>query len=351
MTAASENIGRAIVPDPKALSLLQLAKFGYFEELCLRASHLENLNIAQVFERAVTDFRTVKRNPGHQQILQWCIEEGLDFSERAGWLNESVVCLATRFGNREIIDFMMRRGLPDDPFDRASVGDIEYLRGYARRRELSGLRDKNDFNLLFACAGSALGRFDAGVNKSLVDVCRLLLERGVSPTDQVVLELPIFPAYLCASFGGNLEVMRLLLEHGSLPPGLLFQTMEHTLGPHQRSGEPFYQVAELMLARGFNLNDAAGKGRTLLHGSANRGSLVAVRWLLKNGADPNTLDNRRRTPLHVCAERNTSTSVLELLIEAGSDPHLRDSSGKTALDYARQNARTKIVAYLTSSFA
>ena len=164
----------------------------------------------------------------------------------------------------------------------------------------------------------------------------------------MIFELPIFPAYLCASFGGNQEVMRLLLEHGSLMPERLYQTMEHTLEPHQRSGEPFYHIAEIILSRGFNLNDRAEKSRTLLHGSANRGSIVAVQWLLKNGADPNALDDHGRTPLHVCAERNTATSVLKLLIDGGSDSNVRDSSGKTPLDYARQNARMKVIAYLTS---
>jgi hypothetical protein len=337
-----------VAHDLKKLSLLQLAKYGHFGELRRRASTLEKLDLAQLFERAVTDFRTVKRNPGHPLILQWCIDQGLEFDARAGWLNESVVCLAARYGNCQIIDFMMHRGLPSDPFARASVGDIEFLQGYACRNELSHVLDKNGFNLLFACAGSALGRIDPGVSRRLADVCRLLLERGVSPSHEVIFELPIFPAYLCASFGGNQEVMRLLLEHGSLTPQRLYQTMEHTLEPHQRSGEPFYDIAEIILSRGFNLNDRAEKSRTLLHGSSNRGSLVAVQWLLKNGADPNALDDHGRTPLHVCAERNTATTVLKLLIEAGSDPNLRDSSGKTPLDYARQRARTKVIAYLTA---
>jgi len=137
-----------VAHDLKKLSLLQLAKYGHCDELRRRASTREKLDLAQLFERAVTDFRTVKRNPGHQQILQWCIDQGLDFGARAGWLNESVVCLAARYGNRQIVDSMMRRGLPNDPFARASVGDIKFLQGYACRNELSEVRDKNGFNLL-----------------------------------------------------------------------------------------------------------------------------------------------------------------------------------------------------------
>src|SRR4051794_41946787 len=57
------------------------------------AAAIENPNLAYIFDRAVTDFRTVKRKPGHLRILQWCIDRGLDFDARAGWMNQSVVCL------------------------------------------------------------------------------------------------------------------------------------------------------------------------------------------------------------------------------------------------------------------
>ena len=90
------------------------------------------------------------------------------------------------------------------------------------------------------------------------------------------------------------------------------------------------------------------QGRTLLHGSANRGAVKAVRWLLEHGADPNSLDDVGRTPLSVCAERNTATAAIELLVSAGADPRALDAAGKTALDYARECVREKVAVYLES---
>jgi ankyrin repeat protein len=146
--------------------------------------------------------------------------------------------------------------------------------------------------------------------------------------------------------------MRLLVERGGLKSERFHQTLEHTLEPHQRSGEPFYPIAELLVRRsGVDLNDRGNQGRTLLHGAANRGTLKAVRWLLEHGADPNALDEHGRSPLHVCARRNTSTSVVRLLIEAGSDIGARDASGNTALDYAVENKRVKVVAFLAAAGA
>jgi ankyrin repeat protein len=143
--------------------------------------------------------------------------------------------------------------------------------------------------------------------------------------------------------------MRLLLENNGLAVDRLRLALEHSLEPHQRSGEPFYDIAECILQHGFDINESrAGPGRSLLHGAANRGTIKATKWLLDKGAVPNKLDADGRTPLHVSAQRNTSTAVIKLLLDAGSDPNAADVSGKTALDYARDNKRVKVVKYLES---
>jgi ankyrin repeat protein len=143
--------------------------------------------------------------------------------------------------------------------------------------------------------------------------------------------------------------MRLLLDRGGLTAARFHQVLEHSLEPHQRSGEPFYHIAKLILEYGFNLNELRpDQGRTLLHGASSRGSVNAVSWLLQNGADPNALDEEGRTPLHVCAARNTVATVVKLLIGAGSEPNALDASGNTPLDYARKNGRSRVADYLVS---
>lgn len=334
--------------DPKAASIYRLAKAGQFEEFVRAGADVDDFDLAKVFERAVTDFRTVKRNPGHQQILEWCLAQGLDLNARAGWLNQSMVCLAAMYGNNKIVEAMVQAGVPENPFARASVGDLEFLQAYATRHDFTRLTDENGFNLLFACAGSGLGRHDEERRRRLVDVCCFLLAQGVDPRHEVEFELPVFPAFLCASAGGNEDVMRLLLEHDGLVRERFHQTLEHALEPHQRSGEPFFAIAELILQHGFDVNDIQGQDRSLLHGAANRGTVKAVKWLLEHGADPNSLDAFGRTPLHVCAMRNTSTQVAKLLIEAGSAVNTNDSAGKTPFDYASENSRTNVAEYLKS---
>ncbi len=334
---------------PKSMSISDLAKYGHFGELQRRFSAGEVVDLARVFERAVTDFRTLKRNAGNLKILQWCVDQGLDVEARAGWLDRSIICLAAAAGNNEIVQHLVRKQSTENPFVWASLGEVESLESYASGHDLSELRDTNGFNLLFNCAESGLGRRDGKTRERLTKVCRLLLDHGVSPLLEVELELPISPAFLCAASGGNSEIMRLLIENGGLPADRFHLVLEHSLEPHQRSGEPFYDVASCILAHGYDINELrADQGRSLLHGAANRGTVKAVKWLLQNNADPNGLDVDGKTPLHVCAERNTSTAVAELLVDAGCKLNAVDSLGKTALDYARDNKSSTIVKYLES---
>jgi len=345
------RVQSAIMPrDLTALSISNLAKYGHFEELHRRVAAGEDADLATVFERAATDFRTVKRNPGHLKILKWCVDQGLDYAARADWLNRPVVCLAAASGNNEVIKYMMDQNLPEDPFIWASVGEIDLLKQYASSHDLSGLSDANGFNLLFYCVESGLGRRDEELKQTLTSICRLLLAHNVCPRREVKFDLPICPAFLCAANGGNEEIMRLLLENGGLTAERFHLVMEHSLEPHQRSGEPFYAIANCILQYGFDINETrADQGRSLLHGAANRGTVKAVEWLLENGADPNGLDDQRRTPLHVSAQRNTFTAVVKLLVDSGCDPMAKDVSGMTALDCARDNKRTRVVEYLESS--
>jgi len=339
-----------VVPrDPTTISISDLAKYGHFEELQRRFSLGEAVDLARVFDRAVTDFRTVKRNAGHLKILQWCVDQGLDVEARSGWLDRSIICLAAAAGNNEIVQYLVQKKPTENPFVWASLGEVELLTDYASGHDLSELRDTNGFNLLFNCAESGLGRRDEEIRHRLTKVCRLLVDHGVSPLLEVERELPISPAFLCAASGGNAEIMSLLIESGGLRADRFHLVLEHSLEPHQRSGEPFYDVATCILEHGYNINALrADQGRSLLHGAANRGTVKAVEWLLQNSADPNGLDVDGKTPLHVCAERNTSTAVAELLIDAGCKPNAMDSLGKTALDYARDNKRITIVKYLES---
>ena len=65
---------------------------------------------------------------------------------------------------------------------------------------------------------------------------------------------------------------------------------------------------------------------------AKRCQIVSL--LLQNGADPNIIDDKYETPLHVAA-RNGLAKVSEILVEYGADPTLRDIDGNRPIEYAQ----------------
>lgn len=78
------------------------------------------------------------------------------------------------------------------------------------------------------------------------------------------------------------------------------------------------------------------EGRTPLMHAVRTGTAEGVAALVKAGAKVNGIDNQKSTALHIGAGSNNVTlDKIELLIEAGADPHVKNGEGNTALDLAK----------------
>lgn len=64
----------------------------------------------------------------------------------------------------------------------------------------------------------------------------------------------------------------------------------------------------------FDLNKLDQQGRTLLHYTGCRGQYDMIELLLEKGADPNIKDKNGNTPLHWCGH----IDIVELLISYGA---------------------------------
>ena len=112
----------------------------------------------------------------------------------------------------------------------------------------------------------------------------------------------------------------------------------------------FETLLKSFLAKGLDIN-ARRKHRhgmwTPLHWVVQRGLTPGILCLLENGADPNVIDDKGRTPMHIVAQKGVGKNQVQLLIEHGGDINIRDAEGKTPLDYAQEPKRKSVANFLT----
>jgi len=82
-----------------------------------------------------------------------------------------------------------------------------------------------------------------------------------------------------------------------------------------------------------------------LHLAAAGGNEVIARSLLLAGADPDRLDNMRRTALHIAAEHGHS-SIISALLSHNCSTNLVDSDGNNALHIACKYSQLSSARYV-----
>lgn len=134
------------------------------------------------------------------------------------------------------------------------------------------------------------------------------------------------------------------------------------------SGKP--DTVSLLLERGARVDAVAENGWTALMIASVKGYVAVARLLLERGAEPNQADvyswtplmravyeqrlqmarllaRHRRTRVNQRGENGVTAlhlavvkgnvDIVKLLLAQGADPDIKDNSGRTALDFAKQN--------------
>jgi ankyrin repeat protein len=153
-----------------------------------------------------------------------------------------------------------------------------------------------------------------------LDLATTLLARGANPNARVKRDprdgnrhnwtrVGATP-FIVAAFGGDVALMRLLLEHGADPK---LATVEN--------------VTALMAASGVGVYNAGEYGGT------NEEALEAVKLAFEGGIDVNAIDANGNTALHGVALRGAN-EVARFLAERGARLDLKNSDGFTPLRIA-----------------
>jgi hypothetical protein len=149
------------------------------------------------------------------------------------------------------------------------------------------------------------------------------------------------------------------------------------------SADPFLRMLRILLDGGIEINQTDRYGRTMLHCAVQIGKIHAsilshiAEMLVQQGADPLAKDSALNIPLHLAARdnrspetievllrkqgaaqvaalntygdpelhcafnsTNSSTSVVEALLKAGSNSRIKTGEGRTALDLAKSRKHT-----------
>lgn len=260
---------------------------------------------------------------------------------------DSPLHAAARRGSRELVEMLVRKGARVEARNRAGETPLE-LADAAGHRTVAELlrrhrevpRDASTSRLAYDFAGEAyrppdlshlavllrnrtvgLAHFDLDEIRSLT-ARHPELAHAVATTTEAAVEA-------CAHTG-NLPIVDHLLERGapySLPTAVVRGDLRraaelldqdprriHERGPHDFAllwypvlGGGLLELAELLLARGAEVERQHYLGTTALHFAAAAGQLEMAALLLEHGADPGRVGRKHdaagRTPLALARER------------------------------------------------
>lgn len=226
-----------------------------------------------------------------------------------------------------------------DLYSACVTGDVSAAERELQHTPASAAGGPLGWQPIVYCCFSRLLRRDAERARGIVQIVRLLLERGADPSACYLTETaPHEPAqrqtclYAAAGIANHAELTRLLLEagadiHEGLPePGAGSEALYHA--------SEFKDVACLRLlleARPYPALVSYCLQRCLDHEN-EAGALL----YLEHGADPNLAVpwGHSRTALHKAVINGRSQATLRALLEHGADPSRPDASGLSPYRHA-----------------
>ncbi|WP_428056576.1 ankyrin repeat domain-containing protein [Candidatus Avelusimicrobium alvi] len=109
-----------------------------------------------------------------------------------------------------------------------------------------------------------------------------------------------------------------------------------------------FNTVNRLLGEGASPRQTMADGQTPLHVAAECGLAAMCKFLLKNSAEVDALDNFGGSPLHAAAACQSGVAVIRILVEKGADIHLKDAAGMTPLALSKKYKHARIAAYLKS---
>lgn len=259
----------------------------------------------------------------------------MNFQERKKMTNLSLmpgVCLVLLVSLSMFTSLALANS--DDLFKAVSRGEIDKVR--------SLLIEKNVDPNIHDNTGSTPLITATQMNQS--QIVRLLLDLGANPdiADKKYQRTALSYAVL----GGNIDMVKLLVEKGSDPSKAFGK---RGITPLMKAVEN-EEIFSFLLSEGADFELTDSDGWTTLFYAVSSGNLAASEKLIKAGANINVRDNLGWTPLMYAVDFKQEKAV-SLLLAKGADPDIRNEEGKTALHMAVLNESFSLTSLLLASGA
>jgi len=118
-----------------------------------------------------------------------------------------------------------------------------------------------------------------------------------------------------ASFFGHTELVKMLLDKGA-NPNIAANNQFKVTPLHSACAISNYDIAEILIKNGANVNAKQMQNVTPLHSAAHNGQSKLVNLLIENGADINSKMENGQTPLFMATEKEFKETI-ELLKKNG----------------------------------
>ncbi|MCP3684250.1 MAG: hypothetical protein GY861_16340 [bacterium] len=202
------------------------------------------------------------------------------------------------------------------------------------------------------------GPLSLAVRHYHVHTVRFLLERGANPNASFLPLLDIacrFSERRCKTVK---EIIELLLEYGADVNqteenlnALVALTKELEKIKRGKAKGIIYELVQLLIAKGSNVNGQCDWKETPLRHVSKDGSVNIVSLLISSGADVNARDDWGDTPLYVAVEARNN-NIVKLLLDAGANPNSKTKKYKvTPLYCAVEDGNNDVVRLLIDAGA
>ena len=222
----------------------------------------------------------------------------------------------------------------------AILGDDEAVRRFISADPRNVTKKEAPYDgdaLVYLCLSKYL-RLDKKRSDAFLRAATALLDSGADPNTGFTAkdEYGDFETalYGAAAVVQHAELTRLLLAHGADP--------NDTETPYH-SPESYDNSALHVLVESGKLT--ADSLTTMLLRKADNHDFQGMKYLLEHGADPNRMTRWHYTALHQALRRDNAIELLDLLLDHGGDPTLKNElDGRSGIEMAARRGRSDALA-------